>query len=88
VRPTHLSELSLDVSQIDLSQFGLKAKEELIPDVCLYTKDEPHPKRGEDILKMSKMPLLAIEILSTRQTIDDIWLNSKLFLHLASNHVG
>ena len=75
-------ELSLDVSQIDLSQFGLKAKEELIPDVCLYPKDEPRPKRGEDIQKMSKMPLLAIEILSTRQTIDDILAKFKAFFAL------
>ena len=28
-------ELSLDASQIDLSRFGLKAKDELVPDVCV-----------------------------------------------------
>lgn len=32
-----MPELSLDASQIDLSQFGLKTKEELKPDVCVYS---------------------------------------------------
>jgi hypothetical protein len=30
-----MPELSLDTSQIDLNQFNLKAKDELIPDVCV-----------------------------------------------------
>jgi Uma2 family endonuclease len=65
-------ELSLEVSQIDLSQFGLKAKEELKPDICLYPKTEKSGFRKRDILKMSDMPLLAIEIISPKQGIDDI----------------
>jgi Uma2 family endonuclease len=64
-------ELSLDASQIDLSQFGLKAKDELKPDVCLYPRSvglsEP-----TDILKMLEMPLLAIEVVSPKQGIDGI----------------
>ena len=56
-------ELSLDASNIDLSQFGLK--NEVVPDVCVY------PKRrliaSDDILRMSEMPLLAIEVQSPRQ---------------------
>ena len=75
-------ELSLDVSQIDLSQFGLKVKEELIPDVCLYPKDVPHPKRGDDILKMSNMPLLVTEVLSPKQTIDEIMAKFKAYFAL------
>jgi len=43
---------------------------ELRPDVCLY------PKRGlsrpRDILRMTEMPLLAVEILSPKQGLDDI----------------
>jgi Uma2 family endonuclease len=57
-----LVELSLDVSQ-----FGL-TKKELKPDVCLYTKKK-RVEPGRDILKMSEMPLLAIEILSPEQNI-------------------
>jgi Uma2 family endonuclease len=65
-------ELSLDVSQTDLSQFGMKAKEELKPDICLYPKTEKTGFIKRDIIKMSEMPLLAIEIISPKQGIDDI----------------
>lgn len=56
-------ELSLDTSGVDLSHLNLK--DELIPDVCIYPKrsmSTPH-----DILWMTEMPLLAIEVLSPRQ---------------------
>ncbi len=71
-------ELSLDASQIDLTQFGLKTTDELIPDICVYTKkppiakSKPKPKLlDDDVLKVSAMPSLAIEVLSPRQTINE-----------------
>lgn len=77
---TPVSELSLDVSGIDLSQFGLKAKEEIKPDICLY------PKRGRsrplDILKMVEMPLLAVEILSPKQGTYEILEKFKAYFAL------
>jgi hypothetical protein len=39
---TAFSDLSLDVSGIDLSQFKFQTKEELKPDICLYTKRKFH----------------------------------------------
>ena len=67
---TPVSELTLDVSGIDVSQFGLHSKEEIKPDICVY------PRRGlsrpQDILKMNDMPLLAIEIVSPRQGLYDL----------------
>ncbi|EDN69100.1 hypothetical protein BGP_5489 [Beggiatoa sp. PS] len=78
-----ITELSLDASQIDLSQFGLKIKDELIPDVCLYPKQEKQrPMRGDDIQKMLAMPLLAIEVLSLRQSIGDILAKFKAYFAL------
>ncbi len=66
-------ELSLDASKIDLSQFDLKAKEELKPDICLYPRTEKNTKiKKRDIIKMSDMPLLAIEVVSPRQSVDEI----------------
>jgi Uma2 family endonuclease len=65
-------ELSLDISQIDLSQFDLSAKEQLKPDICIYYKDKIQPNKSRDILKMPNMPLLIIEILSPQQGINDI----------------
>lgn len=64
-------ELSLDASVIDLSPFNLKTKEELVPDVCVYASPPPEPNRAieEDLLKVSQMPDLAIEILSPSQSV-------------------
>jgi Uma2 family endonuclease len=60
--------LSLDVSSLDPNRFNVK--DEIKPDVCIY------PKRGlvrpYDMLKMTEMPLLAIEILSPRQAAYEI----------------
>lgn len=57
------TELSLDTEALDKNIF--KFKDEIKPDVCIY------PKRGlirpYDVLKMTEMPLLAVEILSPKQ---------------------
>jgi len=64
-------ELSLEPGQVDLKQFGLKVEREIIPDICLYPKGSLKPK-GRDLLKVSEMPLLAVEIVSPKQGLDDI----------------
>jgi len=77
---TPVTELSLDISNLDLSKFDIKVKEEIRPDICLYPKrkiDLTH-----DILKMSEMPLLAIEILSPKQGIYDILEKFKIYFTL------
>lgn len=56
-------ELSLDVSHLDRERY--QVRDELVPDVALYPKRPlsiPH-----DILRMTEMPLLVVEILSPRQ---------------------
>lgn len=77
---TAVGDVSLDVSSVDLSQFDLKTREEIKPDVCLY------PKRGllqpKDILKMKEMPLLAVEILSPKQGLYDIVEKFRLYFAL------
>jgi Uma2 family endonuclease len=60
-----MTKLTLDISQYDLSQYDIKTKDELKPDICLYTNDMDFPDR--DIVKMTEMPLLVIEILSPSQ---------------------
>jgi Uma2 family endonuclease len=77
-----MPELSLDVTQIDLKQFGLKAKDELKPDVCVYTTP-PEAELPDDILKTTQMPDLAIEILSPSQTVSE--LINKLKAYFALN---
>lgn len=62
------TELSLDTTPLDPKLF--KVKDEIKPDVCVY------PKRGLirpfDILKMSEMPLLVVEVLSPKQSAYEI----------------
>lgn len=65
-------ELSLDISKVDLSKFNLDAKQELKPDICLYPATHRGLSRPNDILRMSEMPLLAIEILSPKQGMYDL----------------
>jgi Uma2 family endonuclease len=64
-------ELSLDASSIDLSKFSLKARNELVPDVCVYSSPPPEPNKEveDDILSVSQMPDLAIEVLSPSQSV-------------------
>jgi len=68
-RFTIMPELSLDSSQIDLNQFNIK--NELIPDISVYQEiiDLCEPL---DELKMKNMPALAIEVLSPRQSMNDV----------------
>lgn len=62
------TELSLDTSAVVLE--NVPRRDETRPDVCLYPKRSL--SRPFDILKMSEMPLLTIEILSPRQGIQEI----------------
>ncbi len=69
-RFTVMTELSLDISQHDISKYGVKAKDEIKPDVCVYSNEIGYQE--SDILRMINMPLLAIEILSPSQGIKEL----------------
>ena len=62
------TELSLDTSRAELQ--NMPTRDEMKPDVCLYPKRRL--SRPFDILKMAEMPLLAVEILSPKQGIQEI----------------
>ncbi|MFN8491206.1 MAG: Uma2 family endonuclease [Caldilineaceae bacterium] len=77
---TAVGELSLDVIGVDLSQFDLRSKEEIKPDLSLYSKRGlSHPK---DILRMKEMPLLAVEIVSPKQGMYEIAKKVRLYFEL------
>jgi len=80
-RFTPFIELSLDASQTDLTQFGLKIKEEIIPDICLYPESVGFNDE-DDEQKMQEMPLVTIEILSPKQAISDILAKFKAYFAL------
>jgi Uma2 family endonuclease len=63
------TELSLNISQLELSDCE-SLKNEAKPDVCIYPKMSIDCSR--DIIKMSEMPLLAIEILSPIQPVQTL----------------
>lgn len=71
-RFTVMPELSLDMGQIDLTQYGIKAKDELIPDICLYSKDANFDYSDLDELKVKQVPKVVIEVLSPIQGIEEI----------------
>lgn len=60
-----MTELSLDISQHDFSKYGIKAKNEIKPDICAYPSSVELLE--SDLIKMTEMPLLAVEILSPSQ---------------------
>lgn len=77
---TTVGELSLDVSGVDLTQFDLRSKEEIKPDLSIYPKRGlSHPK---DILRMKEMPLLALEIVSPKQGMYEIAEKVRLYFAL------
>ena len=77
---TPVSKLSLDISNVDLSRFDLRTKEEVKPDIALYSKRGL--SRPMDILRMKEMPVLAIEILSPKQGTYDILEKFRLYFEL------
>lgn len=65
-----MNELSLDISQYDLTIYELGTKDEIKPDVCAYRARPAIPKGKNDLIKVSQMPDLVVEILSPRQAVD------------------
>jgi len=66
-----VTELSLDATSIDLKRFSLKPKDELVPDISVYTGTPPAPDEevDDDLIMVSQMPDLAVEVLSPRQSV-------------------
>jgi len=65
---TVYSELSIEIDG-----------KEYVPDICLYSKREFDPLN--DIIRMKEMPLLAIEILSPTQLIQELVDKIKIYLN-------
>jgi len=74
-RFTTLVELSLDTGSIDLTPYGLKNHDEVIPDISVYLDppfDESDEGLGDDAARVTQMPDLAIEVLSPTQTVNSL----------------
>ena len=77
-------ELSLDIGAMDLTRFGIKVKDELIPDICVYTESSLFLDEDidDDLLKVSQIPDLVIEVLSPSQSVNFLLRKIKAFLAL------
>jgi Uma2 family endonuclease len=75
-------ELSLDISQYDLSKYELGVKEEIKPDICAYIKRPVIPDGKDDLVKVTQIPDLTIEILSPRQAIGYLLRKTKAYFEL------
>jgi Uma2 family endonuclease len=76
------TELSLDISQHDLSEYKLDSKYEIKPNICAYIHFPVIPDKVDDLLTVSQMPDLAIEILSPRQSIGYLIRKTKAYFEL------
>jgi Uma2 family endonuclease len=82
-RFTTFVELSLDATSINLSQFDMKAKDELIPDISVYSEALPFDdKLGSDEVRVTQMPDLAVEVLSPSQTLNELLNKMEAFFAL------
>ncbi len=69
---------SCEPTQPTLIDISLEVQgKEFIPDVALYSKRKM--KRSEDIIRMTEMPLLAVEILSPKQSSQDVLEKIKVY---------
>jgi Uma2 family endonuclease len=77
-------ELSLDTGDIDLRRFKLKARDELVPDISVYIESPPtfDEEVEDDLLKVSQMPALAIEVLSPSQSVNFLLRKIKAYFAL------
>ncbi len=77
-----MSELSLDISRHDLSEYRLGTEDEIRPDVCAYQNVPAVPDKEDDLIKVSQMPDLVIEVLSPSQSINELLRKLDAFLAL------
>jgi len=76
------TELSLDIVQYDLSEYRLDGKYEIKPDICAYMKFPIISEKLDDLVTVSEMPDLAIEILSSRQSLGYLIRKIKAYFEL------
>ena len=68
-----LPELTLDIAN------------GLTPDISIFPKEQIHPNFFRDVPKFQQMPILAIEVISSSQTIEELL--EKMLLQYPSVHI-
>ena len=64
-----------------LPELTLDIDNGLTPDISVFKKEQIQPNFFEDVLKMKELPILAIEVISSSQSIQAILEKSKLLVN-------
>jgi len=75
-----MRQLMLDESLQPMPNLSLDIENGMNPDIAVFRKEDVKPDFFEDILKVKKMPVLAVEIMSLHQSIQEMLDRSKLLL--------
>jgi Uma2 family endonuclease len=55
-----------------LTELTLNIGNGLTPDICVYPSEMIHPNFSRDITRMTQLPIVAIEVISASQNIQDV----------------
>jgi len=64
-----------------LPELTLDIDKGLTPDILVYEKDKIQPNFFEDVLKVKELPVLAIEVISSIQSIQSLLEKSKVLVN-------
>lgn len=76
-----MRQLLQDETIQPLPELTLDIENGLTPDISVYRKEKIHPNFFEDVLKVKELPVLAIEVISSSQSIQAILEKSKLLVN-------
>jgi Uma2 family endonuclease len=74
-------QLSQNEAIAPLPELTLDIEQGLTPDICVYPKDKVKPNFLRDIPKFPEMPILAIEVISASQNIQDLLEKAQLMIN-------
>lgn len=63
-----------------LPELTLDIEKGITPDICVYPKAKIRPNFRRDITKFSEMPILAIEVISVSQSIQDLLIKADILV--------
>ena len=73
-------QLLLDETIEPLPELTLDIANGLTPDISVFPKNQLHPNLFHDVIKVKEMPLLAIEVISSSQTIQEMLTKASLLI--------
>lgn len=75
-----LKQLFLNENIEALPELSLDIDKGITPDICVYPTAKIQPNFRRDITKFSEMPILAIEVISASQNIQDLLIKADILV--------